>query len=257
MDLNITNHSFLICGVTSGFGKAIAEQLMAEGANVIGVARTENDLMELKVKYGNKFSPMQGDITQSATIDRVLELALDRNIQGALINAGGPPALSFEESTLKDWDEAYERILRWKIDLTQKLLPHFKDKGYGRILYIESSAVKQPIENLVLSTSLRLAVVGMVKTLSQEIARENITCNILAPGPHETPAIERLIEKKASLEDLDYDTAYNKWVENIPVGFLGNPKYLASMASWLLSPLSEFVTGQVYGMDGGSIKASL
>ncbi|MFA6404062.1 MAG: SDR family oxidoreductase [Salinivirgaceae bacterium] len=257
MDLQVKNQTFLICGATSGFGKATAKVLLNEGANVIGVARSEDNLMAMKVNYGKSFSPMQGDITQSATISRVLELARDRKISGALINAGGPPALGFAETQLENWDDAYQKLLRWKVEITQKLIPIFKQQQYGRMVYIESSSVKQPVENLVLSTSLRLAVVGMVKTVSQEISGQNINFNIVAPGSHNTPAIERLIKKKSELGGIDFEEAKKAWIENIPAKQLGNPNHLGSLAAWLLSPLSEFVTGQVYALEGGAVKSTL
>lgn len=257
MDLQLNNQTFLICGATSGFGKGTATALMKEGASVIGVARNAEGLKKMQEAHGELFIPIQGDITQSGTIDKAVSKAMELKISGVLINAGGPPAMSFEETQLSDWDSAYENLLRWKVELTQKLLPHFKSQRYGRMVYIESSSVKQPIENLVLSTSLRLAVVGLVKTLSQEIAGQNITFNIVAPGSHATPAIERLIKKKSETSGISYEDAYKNWVENIPAKQMGNPDYLGSLATWLLSPLAEFVTGQVYALEGGSVKSTL
>lgn len=257
MDLQINNQTFIVCGATSGFGKGTAESLMTEGAQVIGIARNHDKLDEMASKWTTQFQPVQGDITQSENIDKIVMLAKENKISGILVNAGGPPALSFEETTLEYWDDAYKNLLRWKVELTQKLLPLFKAQNYGRLVYIESSSVKQPIENLVLSTSLRLAVVGMVKTLSQEVSGQNITFNIVAPGSHATPAIERLIKKKSENEGISYDQAHKNWINNIPSGFMGNPDYLGSMATWLLSPLSEFVTGQVYAIEGGSVKSTL
>lgn len=257
MDLQIHNQTFLVCGATSGFGKGTAVALMNEGSRVIGVARNGDKLEEMSTTYGDQFISLQGDITLPGTVDEAVQLAAQEKISGALINAGGPPAKGFAETELSDWDEAYGSLLRWKVDITQRLLPIFRGSGYGRLVYIESSSVKQPIENLVLSTSLRLAVVGMVKTVSQEIAGSNITCNIVAPGSHATPAIERLIEKKRAIEGITYDEAFQAWVNNIPVKMLGNPDHLASLAAWLLSPLSEYVTGQVYALEGGNVKSTL
>ncbi len=257
MDIKIKNQSFLVCGATSGFGKGTAEALIKEGATVIGVARNEDKLNDMEARFGKHFIPVQGDITTSETIENVVDLAKKYKISGALINAGGPPALSFQETKLENWDDAYKNLLRWKVEITQQLLPIFKTQGYGRLVYIESSSVKQPIQNLVLSTSLRLAVVGMVKTLSQEVSGENITFNIIAPGSHATPAIERLIKKKSELEKISYDMAHEAWIKNIPAGFMGNPDYLGTLATWLLSPLAEFVTGQVYAVEGGNVKSTL
>jgi 3-oxoacyl-[acyl-carrier protein] reductase len=198
-----------------------------------------------------------GDITQSKTISRLKELSKDKNITGILVNASGPPAKSFVETSINDWDEAYRQLVRWKIEITATFLPVFLKQGYGRFLYIESSAVKQPLENLVLSTSLRLSVVGFVKTLSQEIPDKGITFNILAPGYHYTPAAERLINKKA--EDLKISRKEAKaFMENaIPMKRMGNVDHFASLAVWLLSPLADYVTGQVYTIDGGIVKSTL
>ena len=257
MDLQIAKQSFLICGATSGFGKGTAKALMNEGSKVIGVARSTEGLDRMRTEYGDLFTPIQGDITTTTTINQVVSKAKDMNISGALINAGGPPAMSFEETKLEDWDNAYRNLLKWKVEITKKLLPLFKSQKYGRLVYIESSSVKQPIENLVLSTSLRLSVVGMVKTLSQEIAGQNITFNIIGPGSHATPAIERLIKKKSEIQGIPFEKAHADWIENIPAKQMGNPDYLGSLAAWLLSPLAEFVTGQVYTLEGGSVKSTL
>lgn len=163
----------------------------------------------------------------------------------------------FEETELKDWDKAYHQLLRWKVALTQALLPHFKEKQYGKIVYLESASVKQPIDYLILSTSLRLSVVGMMKTLSQEMAGNGITFNMLAPGYHATPAIERLIQKSADQQKISFESAQKNLINQQPTQSIGNPENLASLAAWLLSPLSEFVNGQIYAIEGGTLKGTL
>ncbi|NJK85940.1 MAG: SDR family NAD(P)-dependent oxidoreductase [Bacteroidales bacterium] len=133
-----------------------------------------------------------------------------KKVDGILVNAGGPPAKSFHETTLEDWDEAYKKLLRWKVELVKSFLPGMMAQQYGRFLFIESAAIKQPLENLVLSTSLRLSVAGFVKTLSQEIPLSGITFNILAPGYHYTPAVERLVRKKSENENISFEEARMK-----------------------------------------------
>nr|WP_321407340.1 SDR family oxidoreductase [uncultured Carboxylicivirga sp.] len=257
MDLGIKNQTFLVGGCTAGFGKATTEALLNEGAKVIGVARKEEGLNQLHSIYKKSFIPLVGNITTSETINTAVNLAKQENISGVLINAGGPPAMSFEETRLSDWDEAYRNLLRWKVELTHKLLPHFKEKQYGRIVFIESSSVKQPYENLVLSTSLRLAVVGMMKTVSQEVSGQNINFNMIAPGSHNTSAINRLIEKKSQVTGDDFDKVKQQFIDAIPAKQFGNPEYLGSLATWLLSPIAEFVTGQVYAIEGGAVRSTL
>ncbi|TLX76552.1 SDR family oxidoreductase [Labilibacter sediminis] len=257
MDLHIKNQTFLVCGVTSGLGKATAEHLIAEGAKAIGIARTEQSLTQMAKQHSDSLIPIVADITNTENIKQIIEQSITANISGVFINSGGPPAKKFEETNLSDWDNAYNHLLKWKVTLIQGLLPHFKSLKYGRFVFLESSSVKQPIDNLVLSTSLRLSVVGLMKTLSQELAGSGITFNLIAPGSHDTPAIDRLISKKSEEQNIGFEDAKNAFIQNQPTKTLGNPKHLGSLATWLLSPLSEFVNGQVYAIEGGAVKSTL
>ncbi|MEP6749422.1 MAG: SDR family oxidoreductase [Bacteroidota bacterium] len=255
MDVSIKNQLFVVGGATSGFGKAIALALVNEGANIIAVARNNNTLETLKAAMPQQVEIIAGDITRQEIIDKIKEAIGDRQLHGMLVNAGGPPAKTVLETTLEDWDAAYQNILRWKVNITQTLVPNMQQHNYGRIVYIESSSVKQPIENLVLSNSLRLAVVGFVKTLSQEIAKTGITLNVMGPGSHETPAIERIYNKKAEQTGVSAADARKQGIQQIPVGRLGRPEDFASLAVWLLSPASGYITGQTISVDGGMIKS--
>lgn len=256
MNLELTNQLFIVGGATSGFGKAVATALLNEGANVIVVARGEQKLNEQYNAQPNA-EIVVGDITVHETIEQLRKVVDDRQLHGMLVNAGGPPAKTVLETTLNDWDDAYAKILRWKVEITQAFVPAMSKAGYGRIVYIESSSVKQPIENLVLSTSLRLAVVGMVKTLSQEIAKSGVTLNILGPGSHNTPAIDRLYHKKSEQTGLEFDEIKKAAIQQIPVGRLGQADDFASLAVWLLSRQSGFVTGQIIMVDGGAVRSTL
>jgi len=253
MDLKIKGQTFIVTGVTSGFGRSLAEQLMENEANVFGVARRGELLSEMKYKYDSRFEYLAADITKQGAIDELIDHLGVTEIQGVFVNAGGPPAKSFIETEMSDWDSAYNNLLRWKVELVKKLIHGFIDRKYGRIVFLESSTVKQPIENLVLSTSLRMGVVGMAKTLSQEIADKGITVNVLAPGAHNTNAIERLIQKKSETSELSYNEARTFFEKNTKVGFMGDPEDLASLALWLLSPTSKYITGQTISVSGGSI----
>ncbi|MGB4960340.1 MAG: SDR family oxidoreductase [Saprospiraceae bacterium] len=257
MELNLRDALFVVTGSTSGFGKSIAEQLIREGAQVIINARGEEKLALLHELYPDQTEMLAGDITSDAVISELLRMVYGRELNGIVINAGGPPAKSFIHTEITDWDNAYEKILRWKVKLTQELMEKFQDQKYGRILYIESAAVKQPIENLILSNSLRMAVVGFVKTLSQEVAHQGVTLNILAPGYHATPAMERLFANKSMLLGISPADARKEFEKETKVGHLGNPDDFASLAVWLLSSHSKFITGQTISVDGGLIKGSL
>jgi len=255
MDLRIKNQLFIVGGATSGFGKAIASSLINEGASIIAVARNPDKLNELKSSAPSQIETVAGDITQDEIIEKITATVGQRQLHGVLVNAGGPPAKTFLETTLEDWDNAYKNILRWKINITQQVVPKMKEHQYGRIVYIESSSVKQPLENLVLSNSIRLAVVGFVKTLSQEIAKTGITLNVMGPGSHDTPAIERLYTKKSEQTGISAADARQQGIQQIPVGRLGSPDDFASLATWLLSPASGYITGQTITVDGGMVKS--
>ena len=253
MNLQLQNRLFLVGGATAGFGNALSRSLIAEGAKIIAVARNAERLFEFASEFPQNVEAINGDITDPEIIGEIVDYVGDRRLDGMVVNAGGPPAKSLLESNLEDWDTAYFSVLRWKVDLVKAFLPKFQQQKYGRMLFIESISVKQPVENLVLSNSFRLAVVGFVKTLSQEVAKEGITANILAPGFHDTEAVKRVLNKKAEVSGLSYQEAQHLMEKTIPVGRMGQPNEFASLATWLLSPLSGYVTGQTISVDGGVI----
>jgi len=254
MDLEIKNKLFLVTGASSGFGYAILKRLVEEDALVIAVARNAEKMEKAAKELGSNVEILAGDVTQSKTMDEILVKIGKRALSGALINAAGPPAKSFLETVMSDWDESYLNLLRWKVEISKKLIPLFEIEKYGRLLFIESASVKQPMDNLVLSTSLRLAVVGFVKTMANELASKGITANILAPGYHMTDAVDRIFKKKSELSGIRYDEAKTALIESIPVKTIGLPDDISVLAIWLLSPSSRFVTGETISVDGGSIK---
>jgi 3-oxoacyl-[acyl-carrier protein] reductase len=254
MNLHLKDQLFIIGGATSGFGRAVALALIGEGANIIAVARNMENLKELKLIAGNQVEIVAGDITETTIINHIENIVGVRQLHGILVNAGGPPAKTFLETTTEDWDTAYKNLLRWKVVITHAFISKMIAHKYGRIIYIESASVKQPMENLVLSNSIRLSVVGFVKTVSQEIAKTGVTLNILAPGPHQTAAIERIYKKKAEQIEMNVEEVRKQAIQQIPVGALGKPEDFASLAVWLLSPVSGYITGQTISVDGGVVK---
>lgn len=254
MDLKINNHRFVVCGASSGFGRSIAELLLDEGATIIAVARREEKLNKLNQAYGDAVDIVAGDLTDDDTHNQIEAAIGNKQLHGVVINAGGPPALSPLETAIYDWDQAYENVLRWKIELVLRLVSYFTSKNYGRLLFIESHAVKQPVPSLVLSNSFRAGVIGFAKSLSQEVAGQGVTVNVLAPGSHDTPAIKRVIKKAADESDKSMEEVRQQMEASIPVGRFGKGEELASLAGWLLSPHASYVTGQTISHDGGNIK---
>ncbi|MDZ7690436.1 MAG: SDR family oxidoreductase [Balneolaceae bacterium] len=253
MDLKITDQRFLVCGASSGFGRAVAEQLLDEGASVIAVARREKKLRELEEAFGDAVSIVAGDLTDEQTHNEI-ETAIGNNLlHGAVINSGGPPALTPLETAIFDWDKAYKTVMRWKIELVLRLISYFTAREYGRILFIESKSDEgDRIPALVLSNSYRAAIVGFAKSLSQEIADKGVTVNVLAPGSHDTPAIERVIKKRSD-ESGDSLEEVREQMEKSAILWdaLAIPEEFASLAAWILSPHASYVTGQTISHDRG------
>jgi 3-oxoacyl-[acyl-carrier protein] reductase len=256
MNLHLQDQHFIVGGATSGFGKAVAEALLAEGANVVAIARTEEKLRALQQSHPYKVEIFVGDITAPGAVAALKAQLGGKRIHGMLVNAGGPPAMTALEATLTDWDQAYQQVLRWKVDLVQTFLPGMMEHQYGRVVFVESASVKQPMENLVLSNAMRLAVVGYAKTVSQEVAHAGVTLNVLAPGYHATAAMDRLFRKKSEQTGMTMDDAMLQYVSQTRVGFLGAAEDFASLALWLLSPTSRYLTGQTISVDGGVIKGT-
>jgi len=254
MELNILNKLFIVGGAGAGFGRSIALALAEEGARVIAISRTEEKLRSLQSEFPEKIKIVVGDITSQEIQDEVINMLGNNELSGVLINAGGPPAGGFFDIDMDVWETAWKNVVKWKISFTKKLIPIMEKNNYGRIVYIESVSVKQQVPNLILSNALRPAIVGMAKTLSREVADKGITINILAPGYHETSAMKRLYKNTASNLNISEDEAKQVFEKNLPIKPMGNPDEMASLALWLLSPLSRYVTGQTISHDGGLVE---
>jgi 3-oxoacyl-[acyl-carrier protein] reductase len=232
-------------------GHAVAQRILLNNEKVFLVARRADELEALKDAYPQLVRYRTGDLTDPAFIDELVA-ELSQPLAGAFINAGGPPAGRLEDLSMEDWDVAYRLVIRWKVQLTRQLLPLLKRNQYGRLLFSESTSVTRPVENLGLSNSLRMAMVGYVKTLVQENAHSGVTFNILAPGYHETRRLEGLFEKLSEQRQISTTAARKSIEEKIPTGSMGQPQDFASLAVWILSEEAGFLNGQVVNLDGGT-----
>ncbi|MBN2639936.1 MAG: SDR family oxidoreductase [Bacteroidales bacterium] len=257
MDLRIKDRYFLVGGAGSGFGKSVSLALAAEGAKVLAVSRTKEKLESLKSLFPENIEVLPADLSDLRVHQEIENYFISKPLAGIFVNAGGPPAGGAFDVTMEQWDMAWNVVVRWKIALVQRLIPLMEQNHYGRILFLESVSVKQPVPNLILSNSLRPAVVGYAKTLSQEVASIGITVNVIAPGFHETAAMDRIFKKKMELEGITEEKAKESFTREIPMGTMGNPDDLASLSAWLLSPHSTYVTGQTIAHTGGSDKGLL
>ena len=254
MDFKLKGQNFIVGGAGKGFGRAIAESIVNEGGNVLAISRSKQPLLELKELSPDNIEIFSSDIYTGESHNIIMEYIEKNGISGIVFNGGGPPAGGLFDVDLVDWENAWKSVVRWKIELSGKILPHLIKSNYGRMLFVESVSVKQPVDNLILSNALRPAVVGYVCTMAKEVAAYGITANILAPGYHSTNAMKRLFIKKAEVNNISVDEARNMFESEIPVGEMGKPEEMASLALWLLSPLSRYVTGQTITHAGGIVK---
>ncbi len=254
MDLALKDRIIAVGGVTSGLGLAVAERLLEEGAQVIGIARGQEKLDALAERAGNGFTPYAADLTDATAVRNLADYLNGFPLYGCVFNAGGPPTGRVEELRMEDWDRAFASTFRWKVQLTAALLPGLRKRGGGRLLYLESVSIKQPIDNLVLSNALRAGVAGYVKTLSREIGEAGITANILAPGYHATPRITTVLEKSADIQGLSMAEVEAQFTAETATKQLGAPADFAAMAALLLSPSAGYLTGQTISVDGGLVR---
>ena len=254
MDLQIKNKLIAVGGVTSGLGRAIAEHLLAEGAQVIGIARSHDRLQAMTEQWDGRFEGFRADFTVEDDLDRLIKKLDESAVYGVCFNAGGPPPMPVLETDMEAWDAAYQLTLRWKIKLAKAILPGMLQRQSGRMVFLESVSIKQPIDNLVLSNSFRAAVAGFVRSLANENGGQGVTYNIVAPGYHATHRITAVLEQAAALQGISLTEAETRFVEQVPVGALGEPGDLASLVAWLMSSSSRYITGQTITVDGGLVK---
>ena len=253
MDLGIKNKVALVLASSKGLGKAVALELATEGAKVIicgtdaaALAITEQ---EINAIAANKVLAVICDITDEAQRKNLVEQSVQTfgAIEILVTNTGGPAAGPFEQFKLDDWKHLYNLLFLSAVDIIQQVLPGMKQKGWGRILTITSVAVKQPADNLISSNAVRTSLLGLVKSLSNEVAANGITVNNILPGYTSTNRLEGLIEKNPKVNDVK---------EAIPMKRFGTPEEFAAAAAFLVSERASYITGQSLAVDGGWIKGS-
>ena len=254
MELGLKNKVAFVAASSMGLGKAVALELAQEGANVIICGRTkenlENTKLEIEKLNNGKVLALTGDLSVLSEREQIIKSALQayNKIDILITNTGGPPAGKFEEFKLEDWDKAYKDLLASVVGLVNGFLSGMKQQRWGRIISITSMAVKQPVNNLVLSNSVRASVVGLIKTLSNELAQYNITVNNVMPGYTETERLRELIETTPSFASAKSE---------IPLGRFGTPEEFAAAVSFLASERASYITGISLAVDGGWIKSML
>ncbi|MCM4156834.1 SDR family oxidoreductase [Gramella sp. AN32] len=251
MDLRLKGKVAFIGASSEGLGKAVAKELAWEGVEVIINGRNRATLEKTKTEIEEisqvKVYAEAGDLSIPEDRDRIVKSVLEKykGIDILVTNTGGPKSAKFENLSQEDWDNSYHLLLGSAVSLIRSFLPGMKEKQWGRIIAITSQAVKQPVDNLILSNSVRASVAGLVKSLSNEMGIHNITVNNVMPGYTKTNRLKNLIEKNPDFE---------KAKAEIPLGRFAEPEEFAAAVTFLASERAGYITGVSLAVDGGWIK---
>ncbi len=263
MDLGIGGKVALVTASSRGLGRAVAEELAAEGAVLVLCARSEPSLQataaHIRDTIGATVVAVAADVSDPAAIDRVWQRARDEfgRVDILVTNAGGPPAGPFESHPPSAWSDALRLNFESVVNMTRAVLPGMKERRWGRIINVTSIAVKQPVDNLILSNSVRAAVTGFARTLANEVASYGVTVNNVMPGYTLTDRIADLASTNAKQRGVTADSIIATWENQIPAGRLGTPAEFAAMVTFLASERASYTTGASIPVDGGWIKSLL
>jgi 3-oxoacyl-[acyl-carrier protein] reductase len=261
MDLGLKNKIALVAASSHGLGRAVAEELAAEGASLIICGRNRTDIeraaAEVSQRTGVEILAVNADVSRPEDITRLVDSGLARfnRIDILVTNAGGPPTGTFESLTREQWESAMRLTFFSATELARQVLPGMKERRWGRILNITSITVKQPVENLMLSNSLRAGLTGFARTLANEVATFGVTVNNILPGYTRTERVEELATQMAAKQGISASEFKAKWEEEIPMRRLGEPREFAALATFLVSERASYITGASFQVDGGWIKS--
>lgn len=262
MDLELHNRTALVCGSSRGLGLAAAEALAAEGCAVAMNGRDEDQLHRAvesvrKRASGTTIVGLTADVTEpdqaAGLVSRTAEALGSLDI--LLTNAAGPPATSFADASADAWQAALESNLLSTIHLCRAAVPAMRARGWGRVIMLSSIAAKQPLGNLILSTTARAGLTGFAKCLADEVARDGVTVNVVCPGYMRTERVDEIIDRLARQQDRPRSEIRGDLIADIPMGRIGDPAEFGSLVAFLASSRAAYITGTSLQIDGGMARA--
>lgn len=275
MRLGLEGRRALVCGSSSGLGRAIALELAREGAHLTLCSRSGDRLAHAREALvqavaseeegkapasdppSGRIHAVAADLSTSAGRGTAVEGA--RQAMGGIdilvTNTGGPPSGPLAAHDLATWRAAYEGLLESVVELTGLVLPEMTARGWGRIVNVTSISVKQPVEGLILSNTLRAGVTGFARTVANEVASKGVTVNNVLPGYTRTERLGELAAGAAARSGKSEADIFASWEEEIPAGRLGEPEELAALATFLCSERAGYITGQSVAVDGGWVRS--
>jgi 3-oxoacyl-[acyl-carrier protein] reductase len=263
MDLGLRGKVAIVAAASKGLGRACATELASEGASVVICARGKDALFATRdaivARTGATVHAVVADMSETTGIERVGREALDRfsRVDIVVNNAGGPPSGPFEKHPWAAWETAVNLTLRSAVELTRLVLPGMRQRRWGRVINITSIAVKQPVDGLMLSNSIRAAVTGWARTLANEVAPDGVTVNNVLPGFTRTDRVESLNTATAAREGISVEDVQRRTEAQIPMRRLGEPLEFGAVVAFLASERASYVTGQSIAVDGGWIRGLL
>ena len=260
MDLGLKNKVALVAGGSMGLGLAVAKTLSKEGARVAICALDDPYLVQAKEEIiretGGEVIAVPADVTNAEEAKNFIRHSLDHygTLDVLVNNAGGPPSKPFFDIDDNLWEFGFRLNLLSTILMTREAVPVMKAKRWGRIINMTSISVKQPIDGLILSNTIRSGVIGFAKSLSNELAPFNITVNNVCPGYTMTERVREVSKAVAAREGTTPEAIIKRWESEIPMGRLGKPEELAGLVAFLASEIAGFITGAAIQIDGGYYK---
>jgi 3-oxoacyl-[acyl-carrier protein] reductase len=258
MDFGIAGKVALVTAASKGLGRGSAEALSAEGCRVAICARTRADVehaaKEIAAKSGHEVVPLVADMSRPSDVDALLTAVRARLGDPDIVvgNAGGPPPGTFTSTTLDQFLPAVELSMMSSIRLTYAVVPAMQAKGWGRIVFITSVSVKQPIPHILLSNTARAGLTGFMKTVAREIAATGVTVNAVLPGTHATDRVQQTARNRAQAEGISFEAAMDAQRGSNPMRIMGDPGDFGAVVAFLCSRQARFITGENVLVDGGA-----
>ena len=261
MDLELSGKTAIVSAGSKGLGKAIALGLAKEGARVAICSRSPDNLsqaaQEIQAVAEFEVLAVPVDVMKPDAIENFVNTIVQRQgkIDILVNNAGGPPVGTFADFEDEDWENAFNLTFMSVVRFVRAVLPHMRKTDGGRIINVTSTSVKQPLENLLLSNSIRPAVIGLAKSLANELADDGILVNNICPGSIFTDRIKDNVAAQVKATGQSQESIMQEYEAKIPLSRLGKPVELADLAVFLASPRASYITGATLQVDGGLVRS--